>query len=320
MTIRWAVLGAGKIASKWATDLPLAGNASLQAVWARDPAKADEFAKHHGALRTASSVADLLGCGDVDAVYVATPHMLHAEGARACIEAGIPVLVEKPFALSRPETESIVELARSRKSLCMEALWTRFLPSFAKALEIVEEGRIGPVRHIVADFGFLAGRDPSSRLWDPALGGGSLLDIGIYPLFLARAFLGNPDRVEASMILSNSGVDSSCSIELSWHDGGTATLFSTFDDDTPCIAVLEGESGMIVFERMFHTPTTLVVNTVDGSERIAPPPGGNGYEHEIRHFGECIEQHLVESPLWSLADTLDLALLLDKAKEAASPA
>lgn len=319
MTIRWAILGAGKIASSWASDLPLAGNASLQAVWARDPGKADEFSARHGAKRTARSVADLLGGGDIDAVYVATPHMLHAEGARACIEAGIPVLVEKPFGLSRPESESIVNLARSRKVLCMEALWTRFLPDFAKAQEIVSKGRIGAVRHVVADFGFEAQRN-SARLWDPAQGGGSLLDIGIYPLFLARAFLGNPDRIEASMVVSASGVDASCSADLSWFDGSTASLFSTFDENTPCIAVLEGEHGMIVFERMFHTPTTLVVNTADGSERLAPPPGGNGYEHEIRHFGECLKQGLLESPLWSLSDTLDLSLLLDRVREAASPA
>lgn len=320
MNIRWGILGAGKIASKWASDLPLAGNATLQAVWAREPARADAFAGSHGAPRVASSIDDLLGRGDLDAVYVATPHMLHTEGARACIEAGIPVLVEKPFALAHAEASPLVELARTRGVPCMEALWTRFVPSFATALEIAESGRIGMVRHIVADFGFVAPPDASSRLWDPALGGGSLLDIGLYPLFLARAFLGNPSRITSSMVPAPTGVDAAFDIELAWNSGATASLHSTFLESTPCIAVIEGELGSIVLERMFHTPTTLLVSTGEGSERIAPEREGHGYQHEIRHFGECLAQGLSESPLWSLDDTLELASLLDSVREVATRA
>lgn len=318
MTIRWGILGAGKIASKWASDLPLAGNASLQAVWARDSSKAASFAASHGAARVAESAADLFGRGDLDAVYVATPHMLHAEGARACLDAGVPVLVEKPFGLSRAEAESVAWLARSKKVLCMEALWTRFLPSFRNLLEIVDSGRIGTVTNVVADFGFSAVADDRSRLWDPAQGGGSLLDIGIYPLFLARSLLGLPDRVAATMLRAGTGVDSACDVELQWNTGAVASLHSSFVENTPCLAVIEGEEGMVVMERMFHAPTGLVVVTEQGRERIAPPPGGHGYEHEIRHFGECIEQGLAESPLWSLADTLELAAMVDKVREAAA--
>lgn len=318
MTTRWGILGAGKIASKWASDLPLAGNASLQAVWARDPAKAAAFAAAHGAARIAATESDLLGAGDLDAVYVANPNMLHAPAARACIEAGIPVLLEKPFALSRAEGEQLAWLARSRGVLCVEALWTRFLPSFATLQRVVEEGRVGPIRNLVADFGFVAPDDPRSRLWDPLQGGGCLLDIGIYPLFLARALFGDPDRLEVEMSRAPSGVDAACDMELRWNHGATASLHSSFVENSPCIAVIEGEDGMIVMERMFHGPTTLVVADGSGSERIPPPPGGHGYEHEIRHFGECLEQGLVESPLWSLDDTLDLAALMDRVRQAAS--
>lgn len=320
MTIRWGILGAGKIASKWAEDLPLAGNAVLQAVWARDPQKAEEFGRCHGASRVAESLEGLLDSADVDAVYVATPNMLHADGIRRCLEAGKPVLAEKPFGMSRAQVEPLVELARTRGVLCVEALWTRFLPSFRTALEIVQSGRIGPVRHIVADFGFAAVPDPASRLWDPSQGGGSLLDIGIYPLFLARAFLGNPDRIRATMDRSETGVDATCRAELEWFDGATATLLSTFSENTPCLAVIEGEEGRLVLQRRFHMPTTVVLHDADGVERIDPPAGGVGYEHEIRHFGECLEQGLTESPLWSLTDTLDLSLLMDRVREAAGPA
>ncbi len=320
MTIRWGILGAGKIASKWAEDLPLAGNAALQAVWARDPRKAEEFGRCHGASRVAESLEDLLNSVDVDAVYVATPNMLHADGIRRCLEAGKPVLAEKPFGLCRAEVEPLVELARARGVLCVEALWTRFLPSFRTALEIVQSGRIGAVRHIVADFGFAASPDSTSRLWDPTQGGGSLLDIGIYPLFLARAFLGNPDRIRATMDRAETGVDTTCRAELEWFDGATATLLSTFAENTPCLAVIEGEEGRLVLQRRFHMPTTVVLHDADGVERIDPPAGGVGYEHEIRHFGECLEQGLLESPLWSLTDTLDLSLLMDRVREAATPA
>lgn len=319
MTIRWAILGAGKIASKWASDLPLAGNASLRSVWARDPAKAAAFAELHGAIRAHESVDDLLGSGDIDAVYVATPHHLHADLTRRCLEEGLPVLVEKPFGLDLARTAPVVELARARRVLCMEALWTRFLPSFRTAKEIVDSGRIGAVRHVVCDFGFVAPSDPSSRLWDPACGGGSLLDIGLYPLFVARTFLGNPDRVQASMTLGPTGVDASCRIDLSWFEGSTASLSCTFLESTPCLAVVEGELGRVVLQRMFHTPTTVVVTDADGTERLPPPSGGHGYEHEIRHFGECLDRGLSESPLWSLDDTLDLSRLLDAVREAARP-
>lgn len=318
MTIRWAILGAGKIASKWASDLPLAGNATLQAVWARDAAKAAAFAELHGAARTAISLENLLDAGDVDAVYVATPHHLHADLARLCLEAGVPVLVEKPFGLTHAQAAPVVELARSKGVLCVEALWTRFLPSFQTAKAIVDSGRIGAVRQVVCDFGFEAHPDPVSRLWAPETGGGSLLDIGLYPLFMARAFLGNPDRVQASMTFGPTGVDSSCRMALSWFEGSTASLLSTFEESTPCLAVIEGERGRVVLQRMFHTPTTVVVTDENGVERIPPPIGGHGYEHEIRHFGECLSHGLSESPLWSLEDTLDLSRLLDSVREAAS--
>ncbi|MCB9495352.1 MAG: Gfo/Idh/MocA family oxidoreductase [Fibrobacteria bacterium] len=316
MTIRWGILGAGKIASKWAADLPLAGNATLQAVWARDSSKAGDFASRFGNPEVCATADDLLHHPEVDAVYVATPHMLHAPGARACLEAGKPVLVEKPFGLNRAEADSIALLARSRGILCMEALWTRFLPSFQTALDLVGSGRIGEVRNVVADFGFVAPQDPSSRLWDPRSGGGSLLDIGIYPLFLARSFLGNPDRVASVCQRSTTGVDASCRVDLAWLGGQSASLHSTLVESTPCMAVIEGESGRIVLERMFHIPTTVVVHDANGSERIPPPAGGHGYEHEIRHFGECLGQGLRESPLWSLSDSLDLSLLMDRVQEA----
>jgi predicted dehydrogenase len=269
-------------------------------------------------VRVARSPADLLERGDVEAVYVATPHMLHAELARQCLEAGVPVLVEKPFGLDRTEAESVATLARERGVLCMEALWTRFLPSFGKALEIVASGRIGELRKVVADFGFVAASDPASRLWDPSQGGGCLLDIGIYPLFAARAFLGMPDRLEASMTLASTGADASCDMELAWNCGANASLHASFVESTPCIAVIEGEEGTMVLERMFHAPTSLVVSTMDGSERFTFPEPGFGYEHETAHFGRLLAEGATESPLWSLSDSLELAELLDRIRGVAT--
>lgn len=315
--IRWGILGAGHLAAKWCEDLAHVPGSRLQAVWARDPGKAAAFAAAHGAARIAGSPEALVGGGDLDAVFVASPHGLHAAHARLALEAGLPVLVEKPFGLSHPEATTVADLAHARGLLCMEALWTRFLPGFRQALDVAGSGRIGAVRNVVADFGFVAPRTPGSRLWDPAQGGGSLLDIGIYPLFLARAFLGNPDRVSATMVMDECGVDARCEASLSWFDGGAAALRSSFVEATPGLAVVEGEAGRILFHSPFHAPVAITVLDASGAERIEPAPGGHGYEHEIAHFGECLREGRTESPWWSLSDTLDLALLLDRVREAA---
>lgn len=316
-TIRWGILGAGHIAGKWASDLALVDGASLRAVWARDPAKATEFGERFGATRIAPTVEDLLSGGDLDAVYVATPHGRHRDDALACIRAGIPVLCEKAFALDFAQAEEMVHAARERKVFLMEALWTRFLPSFLEGKRLVESGAIGQPLSVTADFGFVAPYDPARRLWDPAMGGGALLDIGLYPLFFAWEFLGPFEGFEAHGTFAPNGTDRSVRVRGRHRDGATSESFATFDESTPCVCVVEGTEGRLTFERMFHTPTDLFVSAHRGSSvRIPADRNGHGYQWETAHAGQCVREGLAESPLWPLSRTLELMSLLDGIRKA----
>lgn len=313
--LRWGILGAGHIAGKWASDLALVPDAVLQAVWARDPDKSRAFARSHGAARAADSIEDLLGSGDLDAVYVATPHGRHHPDTLACLAAGIPVLCEKAFALDAAQVREMVEAARSRGVFLMEALWTRFLPCFRTALRLVEEGEIGRILSVRADFGFHAPYDPARRLWDPAMGGGVLLDIGLYPLFFAREFLGPFRDVEVEWSPAPNGVDRALRV-AGLHDGGARSdSRATFDEATPCVAELVGETGTLRFERMFHTPTDLTLVDHRGGTRTLPADRrGHGYAFEIEHVGNCLRGGAAESPVWPLDRTLEQMELLDSVR------
>jgi predicted dehydrogenase len=310
--IRWGILGAGHIAGKWASDLALVPGALLQAVWARDPAKAGTFARTHGAARVSVSVEDLLGHGDLDAVYVATPHGRHHADTLACLRAGIPVLCEKAFALDAAQAREMVNAARCRGIFLMEALWTRFLPTFQTAERLVDSGEIGRILSVRSDFGFPAPFDPTRRLWDPAMGGGALLDIGLYPLFFAREFLGPFRGFDVSWNAAPNGVDREIRV-AGLHDRDTRSdSFATFDADTPCECELVGEAGTLRFERMFHTQTDLTLLDGRGRMRSFPAtPRGHGYGFEIEHVGNCLREGSTGSPLWPLERTLEQMELLD---------
>jgi len=310
--IRWGVLGAGHIAGKWACDLALVEGASLQAVWARDTTKATEFGKTHGAARVARSVDELLSEGDLDAVYVATPHGRHRDDAISCLEAGIPVLCEKAFALDAAQAREMVEIARAREVFLMEALWTRFLPSFVQGKELLEAGAIGQILSITTDFGFSAPYAPEKRLWDPAMGGGALLDIGLYPLFFARELLGAFEDIQVEWTPAPNGVDRHVRVRGRHMGGAVSDSVATFDENTPCVSRLQGDRGSLVFERMFHTPTDLVLEDhAGGTRRIPSTPAGHGYQHETAHVGNCLREGLLESPVWPLSRTIEQMELLD---------
>lgn len=308
---RWGILGAGRIAGKWARDLRLVPGARLQAAWARDPANLEAFVAAHGAERAASSIRDLLGRGDLDAVYVASPHGCHRDHVLACLEAGVPVLCEKAFALDATQAEEMVDAARTRDLFLMEALWTRFLPGFRAALDVARSGRIGRILSVRADFGFHAPYDPASRLWDPSMGGGALLDIGLYPIFLACSFLGPVDSFEVEWVGAPNGVDRDLRLRAR-HRIGRSDLRATFDEPTPCRALVEAEGGSLEFGEHFHTPVDILVRTGSGSEVVGGPGTGGGYQHEIAHVQECLASGLAESPLRPLEDTLALTELLDR--------
>lgn len=312
---RWGILGAGHIAGKWARDLEHVPDARLQAVWARDPDRRAEFAAAHAAVRIANSVSDLLDHGDLDAVYVATPHGRHHDDALACLEAGIPVLCEKAFALDSAQAVRMVDAARERKVFLMEALWTRFLPGFRKALEAAEGGHVGQILSVEADFGFHAPYDPSRRLWDPAMGGGVLLDIGLYPLFFALSFLGPVQDFELDWVCAPNGVERDLRAATKHLSGGRSSFRATFDEATGCGCRIRGSSGEIEFVPMFHAAVDAIV-TANGSRTILPGRSpGNGYQFETIHVQDCVRSGRTESPLRSWNDTLEFTRLLDRFRE-----
>lgn len=309
-SLRWGILGCGHIAGKFASDLALVPGAELAASFGRDLSHAEAFAARYGG-RAYSDREAFLASPDIDVIYVATPHSCHTSDTLACLEAGKPVLCEKPFALSLEDAEAVIAKAASKRLFLMEALWTRFLPDFLEADRLVREGSLGMPQLLCADFGFLARFDPASRLFDPALGGGTLWDIGIYPLFLARHFLGNPDSLDVVATLGSTGVDERLSLSLAYGNGAMAHLLTSFREATPCRAVLHGSTGTLAFEPMFHVPTDLMLtNAIDAVRRIEFPREGFGYQHEALHVDECLRHGRTESPLWSLADTRELLILL----------
>lgn len=213
-TYKWGTIGLGHIAGKFADALAIAGNAVLEAVASRELRRAEQFGKEHGARKTYGSYEALAKDPDIDAVYIATPHAFHADLAMLCLRRGKAVLCEKPMALNYWQVKTMTDSAKANNAFMMEVMWTRFLPATEKMLELVQQGAIGDIHTITADFCFNAPFDPQGRLYNPALGGGALLDVGIYPLFLALLLLGRPKKIRARAKLSVTGVDESCQAVL----------------------------------------------------------------------------------------------------------
>ncbi len=312
MATRWGILGLGRIAHKFVQDLLTVEGAVLHAVAASDQARADEFGEQYGATHRFGSYEQLLTCPDLDVVYVATRHILHCQNTLMLLNGGIPVLCEKPFGMNAHEVSQMVETARSKRVYLMEALWSRFMPTILKAKELVDTGAIGRVRIVRADFGFAANPDPAGRLFNKELGGGSLLDIGIYPLFLSYLMLGKPTQIRAAATFGETGVDEQCGMTLTYDNGAMAMLDSTLLAKTDCVGLIFGETGTIRIHGRFHESTALTLERPDAQpETFTFDRQTHGYEYEIRHLMQCLSEGRTESNLWSLDNSLDLIALLD---------
>jgi predicted dehydrogenase len=305
--INWGILGCGKIARKFASDLRLVENAQLLAVASLDKSRGQEFASTFQASRVYTSYESLAADPEVDVIYIATPHGFHYEHAMICLKNKKAVLCEKAFALNARHASEMIEFAKSQKVFIMEAFWTKFLPQYQKAIEIINSGTIGDVRWIQADFGFNAGDPPAQRLTDPRLGGGALLDIGIYPVFLAQSILGKPSEIHASMTPYPTGVDEQCVMTMKFPNGALAALSSTLSSDTPVEAVIAGTKGLILLKNRFHNAIATIELAIGKEEPKAVDvfrEDGFGYQFEARHVGECLRKGLIESPVMTHQDTL----------------
>ena len=310
--IKWGIVAPGHIAEKFAADLALAPGAELHAVASRSLDRAQAFAQKFGAAHAYGSYEAMTACPGLDVVYVASPHSGHCGHTLLFLEKNIPVLCEKPLAVNSAQVQRMVEAARCNGVFLMEAIWTRFLPSFEKTLEIIDSQQLGPLKIIRADFGINKAFDPQHRLFDPALAGGSLLDVGIYPVFLAVQLWGRPTEIKAQALFGPTGTDDLCGMLLRYPEGRMALLDSAVVADTPTEGFVYGENGHLQLHRRFHEAQSVSLNLNDGtSAHFDTPLTGHGYFHEILHVQECLRQGRAESPKLPLDFSLELMETLD---------
>ncbi|MGC5019892.1 Gfo/Idh/MocA family protein [Micromonospora sp. DT47] len=309
---RWGILATGHIAGRFAEDLRLVPGAELVAVGSRTPESAERFAARHGAARAYGSWAELAADDELDVIYVATPHAAHHEATRTCLEAGRAALVEKPFTLDLATGAELVELARVRGVFLMEAMWMRTNPLILRVCELIAEGAIGEVTHVRADFGAAGPFPPEHRMRARALGGGALLDLGVYPVSLAHLLLGVPQHVHAWAKLGPEGVDENTGIVLGYDSGAVATLSCGMVGATAVTASITGTTGRIDLPEPFYRPDAAVLHRAGAEPETLPAElVGGGYQHEAAEVQRCLAAGLTESPLVPHPVTLEVMGLLD---------
>jgi predicted dehydrogenase len=313
-SIRWGILGAGGIAGSFADAVAQHTRAQLVAVGSRSRDRAERFATGHGIPTTHLGYQALVDDPHVDAIYVATPHSEHLEHALLAIRAGKHVLVEKAFTRNAAEAEQVFAAAREAGVFVMEAMWTRFLPHVAALHQVLDAGEIGEIINVSADHGQLMAFDPSSRLYDPALAGGALLDLGVYPVSFAHDLLGTPDAVQAVGTLTPTGVDGQVSIVLSYGERTQATLSTTLWAKTPTIAQISGTEGFVEVAGSFYGPSSFRVTRLDGRVWTFEQPGTKGLQFEAAEVARQVADGAVESPRMSWQGTLDVMRTLDEVR------
>jgi predicted dehydrogenase len=312
--IRWGVVGPGRIAENVMGDFAHVPGARPVAVASRSADRARAFAERHGIERAHGSYADILTDPDVDVLYVATPHPQHHAIALSAIDAGKALLVEKAFTATPAGAAEVVDRARERGVFVMEAMWTRFQPAVVAVRDLIADGAIGEVRSVQADLGVSREFDPADRLFALELGGGALLDVGVYVVSFAQMLLGTPDTVTATGSRFPTGVDAEAALLLGWADGRSATLTTSLRHHTPGQARVFGTAGWIDVLPRFHHPDTIVLHRAGAEpETITRPATGVGYAHELAEVSECLRAGRTESAVMPLADTLAVQTVLGEA-------
>jgi len=312
-TTRWGVIGAGGIATNFCEDLQLLPDHEVVAIGSRAAGTADAFAARFGVARVHPSYAELATDDGIDAVYVATPHPMHHDAAMLAIEAGKAVLVEKPFTMDAAEARSLVAAARERGTFLMEAMWTRFLPHMAAVRDVLASGRLGDIVLVTAEHGQWFEKDAAFRLFAPDLGGGALLDLGIYPVSFASMVLGTPSRVTAVSDPAFTGVDAQTSVILRDAAGRHAVLTTTLSAATTNGAAINGTEARIEIDPTFYRPTSFSIVSRDGGrERVEIPVEGNGLRFQAAEVGRCLRAGLTESPLLPLDETVSILNTMDE--------
>jgi predicted dehydrogenase len=314
--IRWGILATGRIAHAFASDLALQPGCEVVAVGSRSQASADAFGDELGVPHRHASYEALVQDPDVDAVYVSTPHPGHHAATLLAINAGKAVLVEKPFAMDAAQAGEMIDAARDRGTFLMEAMWTRFLPHIARVREILAAGTLGDVVYLTAEHGQWFAEDRQSRLFAPELGGGALLDLGIYPVSFASLVLGPPARITAVSDPAFTGVDATTSMIFQYDSGAQAVLTTTLRAASDNPAAIYGTEARVEIDGWFYRPTSLRVIARDGTElqRFEQQFPGRGLRAQAAEVARCLRAGLLESPLLPLDETYSIMQTMDEVR------
>jgi predicted dehydrogenase len=310
----WAILGCGHIAKKFASDLKLLPNANLYAAASRDWQKANEFINEFGFEVAYGSYLEMVSDPKVDAVYIATPHSHHHEHTQLSLNHKKAVLCEKAFAINRNEAAEMIACAKENNTFLMEAFWTMFQPSFIKAMEILKSGELGKLQIVRSDFAFNAPFIEEKRLYNVNLGGGSLLDIGLYPVFAALTSLGKPKTVKTFAHFASTGAEESISIILKYPGGEMANLTSSFAAHSPIQTEYWCEHGYMILNPRWFMPTkiTVVKHGQEPRHFNSEHYEGTGYQYEAAHVMKCLDERKIESDVMTWQTSLDLMETLDR--------
>ncbi len=310
--LHWGIAGLGKIAHKFLNDLQLVPENQIVAVGSRSLEKATSFANQYRIESAHGSYTDLFENPKVEIIYIATPHHAHAEVAIEAMQAGKHVLCEKPIAVSRAQAADMIQVAKEHRVFLMEALWTRFNPTILKVVELVKDGELGTVNFINADFSFYSDAPVEGRLFNMNLAGGALLDVGIYPVFLAYLLMGMPDTIEAKAIFHPTGADLQTAAIFKYKKG-IAQVMGGLASHSDMRARIGGNLGSIFLEPRWHETEsfTWLDHRNQTEETYHFPKIGKGYTYEIQECMACIQAEQLESQLWSWQNSLDLITLLD---------
>ena len=313
-TIQWGIIGLGSIANKFATDLSSVEDSQLVAVASRSQQKAAKFAFKYNSKKAYDSYEKLVKDSQVDAVYIATPHCFHKEHTLLCLRHKKAVLCEKPFAMNLQDVTEMVEVAKEHNVLLMEALWTFFLPHFNYVIDVVKSEKFGKLKSLEADFGFFHPYNIEHRLFNKQLGGGSLLDIGIYPIFVALSSLGKPKSIAAAATFFDNGADSSCSLIFDY--GITkAYLKSSLLEETPTEAIFTFEDAVVKLNTRFHESPIVTIYKDEKQEMLDFNYKTFGYSYEIAHFSQLIREGKKQSNIMTFEFSKKLISTMDEVRE-----
>ena len=312
-TIRWGIIGPGHIAGKFAIDLQAAEGGSLRAVVSRDLGRARKFAEQHGAELVFDDIQALADDESVDMVYIASPHPAHFEAAKLLLAAGKPVLCEKPLTVNAAQARELIQLSRTHRVFLMEAMWTRFLPIYARVREWLDGGRIGTPRVVSSTFCIRAPRDFTNRWFNPALAGGSLLDLGVYNLAMSQFVMGRkPEFVGAAARFSESGVDEFLAATLRYENGGLAQIVCGLSANSDDSLVITGDNGFIRIPSRFLNAEEAFLHVGGKTESARAPLRAGGFEFEIEEAMRCFLAGEIESPIMPHEDTLATMETMDE--------